>query len=143
VATAAGAPGVLGLGPALAVALVVGYAGELAIQVVRRRTSAEVERRRVELESGDPGTIGRIHGHGLARDAVRALVVTALGLLLAALVRRYLPLSLRATVLLATVAVGAAVAAAATGALRLSGKAQGRAWLAAGMLAGMAWVALQ
>lgn len=142
-ATAAGAPGVLGLGPAIAVALVVAYLGEYAIQVVRRRTSAEVQRLRAELDTGDLVSIRRVHLHGMARDAVRALVVTLFGLLLAGLVRRWLPLSLRGTVLVATVAVGVAVAVAANGALRLGGRSQARAWLAAGIVVGMVWVALQ
>ncbi len=142
-ATAAGAPGVLGLGPAIAVALVVGYLGELAIQLVRRRTSVDVQRLRAELDAGNLASIRRVHLRGMARDAARALVVTLFGLVLALLVRRWLPLSLRGAVLLATVAVGAAVAVAVSGALRLGGRGQARAWLAAGMLGGIAWVALQ
>ncbi len=142
-ATAAGAPGVLGLGPAIAVALVVGYLGQLAIQVVRRRTSADVQRRRAELDAGDLAAIRRVHWRGMARDAARALLVTLFGLVLAEIVRRWLPLSLRGAVLVATVAVGAAVAVAVTGALRLGGRGPARAWLAAGMVGGIAWVALR
>lgn len=143
VATAAGAPGLLGLGPAVAVALVVGYVGEVTVQLVRRRNSADVQRRRAELDAGDPAGIRRVQWRGIARDAARALAVTLAGLLLAAAVRRWLPLSLRGAVLVATVAVGAAVAAAVTGALRLGGRGRARAWLAAGILGGIAWVALR
>lgn len=143
VATAAGAPGVLGLGPAVVVALVVGYVGEVTVQLVRRANSADVQRRRAELDAGDPASIRRIQWRGMARDTARALAVTLIGLLLAAAVRRWLPLSLRGAVLVATVAVGAAVAVAVTGALRLGGRGPGRAWLAAGIVGGIAWVALQ
>jgi PTS system mannose-specific IIC component len=141
--TAAGAPGLLGLGPAIAVALVVGYVGEWTVQLVRRRNSVDVQRRRAELDAGDLGGIRRAQWRGVARDASRALAVTLFGLALAAVVRRWLPLTLRGSVLVATVAVGAAVAVAVTGALRLGGRGQARAWLAAGIVAGITWVALQ
>jgi PTS system mannose-specific IIC component len=143
VATAAGAPGVLGLGPAIAVALVVGYAGELTVQLVRRLNSTDVQRRRAELDAGDLAGIRRVQWRGMTRDATRALGVTLLGLALAAVARRWLPLTLRGSVLVATVAVGAAVAAAVTGALRLSGAGRARAWLAAGIVGGIVWVALR
>ncbi len=138
-ATAAGVPGVLGLGPAIAVALVVGYLGEQAIQLVRRGNSADVRRNRAGLDAGDTGCLCRVHWRGMLRDAARALVVTLVGLALAAAARR-LPLALRGTVLVGTVAVGAALAVAVTGALRLGGRGTARAWLAAGLVAGAAWV---
>ncbi|MBI2073981.1 MAG: PTS sugar transporter subunit IIC [Gemmatimonadetes bacterium] len=140
VATAAGVPGVLGLGPAIAVALVVGYLGEQAVQVVRRGNSADARRNRVGLDAGDVACLRRVHLRGLLRDAARALLMTLLGLALAWVARRWLPLSLRGTVLVGTVAVGAALAVAATGALRLGGRGAARAWLAAGLVAGAAWV---
>jgi len=139
-ATAAGVPGVLGLGPAIFVALAVGYLGEHGVQVVRRANSSDVRRNRAGLDAGDSGCIRRVHLRGMLRDAGRAVVLTLLGLALAAVVRRWLPLSLRGAVLVGTVAVGAALAVAATGALRLSGRGTARAWLAAGVLAGAAWV---
>jgi mannose/fructose/N-acetylgalactosamine-specific phosphotransferase system component IIC len=142
-ATAAGAPGLLGLGPAVAVALLVGYVGEVSVQAVRRLNSIDVQRRRAELDAGDLAGIRRVQWRGMARDTVRALAVTLVGLLLAAAVRRWLPLTLRGAVLAATVTVGTAVAVAATGALRLSGRGPARAWLAAGIVGGIVWVALQ
>jgi mannose/fructose/N-acetylgalactosamine-specific phosphotransferase system component IIC len=143
VATAAGAPGLLGLGPALAVALVVGYVGEVTVQFVRRMNSIDVQRRRAELDAGDLAGIRRVQWRGMARDTVRGAAVTLLGLLLAAAVRRWLPLTLRGAVLVATVAVGAAMAVAVSGALRLGGRGPGRVWLAAGIVGGVLWVALQ
>jgi len=142
-ATAAGAPGLLGLGPAIAVALVVGYVGEVTVQMVRRMNSTDVQRRRAELDAGDPAGIRRVQWRGIARDTIRALAVTLAGLALAVAVRRWLPLSLRGAVLVATVAVGAAVAVAVTGALRLGGRGPARAWLVAGIVGGIVWVALQ
>ncbi len=139
-ATAVGAPGVLGLGPAVAVGLLVAYAGEFSLQVVRRLNSADAQRNREGLDAGVVPIIRRVHGRGLLRDAVRVLLVTAMGLLLAAAVRRWLPLDIRGAILVATVALGAALAVGATGALRLAGRRSGRAWLAAGFLAGAVWL---
>lgn len=141
-ATAAGVPGVLGLGPAVAVALVVGYLGEHAMQLVRRGNSADVRRNRAGLDAGDTACLRDVHWRGIVRDTVRALTVTLVGLALAAAARR-LPLTLRGTVLVGTVAVGAALAVAATGALRLGGRGTARAWLAAGLVAGAAWVVVR
>jgi len=138
--TAAGVPGVLGLGPAIAVALVVGYLGEQTVQMVRRANSVDVRRNRTGLDAGDVACLRRVHLRGMLRDAARALVVTVFGLALAAVARRWLPLSLRGAVLVGTVAVGAALAVAATGALRLGGRGPGRGWLVAGLVAGAVWV---
>jgi mannose/fructose/N-acetylgalactosamine-specific phosphotransferase system component IIC len=142
-ATAAGVPGVLGLGPAIAVALVVGYLGERTVQLVRRGNSEDARRNRIGLDAGDPACLGRVHGRGMLRDGIRALLVTLFGLALAAVVRRWLPLDLRGAVLVGTVAVGAAFAVAAAGALRLAGRGAARGWLAAGLVAGAAWVLAQ
>jgi PTS system mannose-specific IIC component len=142
-ATAVGAPGVLGLGPAVAVGLLVAYAGEVSLQVVRHFNSDDARRNREGLDRGDVRSIRRVHARGLLRDGVRVLLVTAAGLALAAAVRRWLPLDLPGAVLVATVAVGAALAVGATGALRLAGRGSGRAWLAAGFLTGAVWLVAQ
>ena len=139
-ATAAGVPGVLGLGPAIAVALVVGYLGERTVQIVRRGNSADVRRNRLGLDVGDVACLRQVHLRGMLRDTTRALLMTMFGLALAEVVRRWLPLSLRGAVLVGTVAVGVALAVAAAGALRLGGHGAARAWLAAGLVAGAALV---
>ena len=89
---AAGAPRILALGPAVAVGLVVAYAGEWAIQWVRWRNSRDVRRSRAGLDAGDPRAIRGVQLRGILRDGLRALGVTLLGLGLALLVRRWLPL---------------------------------------------------
>ena len=142
-ATAAGAPGVLGLGPGVAVGLVVAYAGEWAMQGVRWLNSRDVQRSRAGLDAGDLASIRGVHVRGILRDAVRALGVTLLGLALALAVRRWLPLDVRGVVLVGTVAVGAALAVATVGALRLGGRGQAGAWLAAGLVIGGLWVLLR
>lgn len=139
-ATAAGTPGILGLGVGVAVGLLVAWAGEGSIAVVRRRTSAHVRARRAALEAGDPGTIRRVHLAGLGRDAVRALLLGAAGLALAAAVRRWLILPLDATILAAMAVVGTGLGVAAAGALRLAGRTRGLGWFAVGIVGGVAWV---
>jgi hypothetical protein len=46
-------------------------------------------------------------------------------------------------VLVGTVAVGAALAVAGTGAMRLGGRGAARVWLAAGLVVGAAWAVVQ
>jgi PTS system mannose-specific IIC component len=139
-ATAAGAPGVLALGLAVTVGLIVAYVGEGSIRVTRRRTSLDVEAHRDWLNAGDPRAVRRVHLMGIARDAVRSLLVGGFGLLLAFLVRRWAVVSLEGAVLLGIVVVGVGLAAAAAGALRLAGRMRGVGWFALGLAAGAAWV---
>jgi mannose/fructose/N-acetylgalactosamine-specific phosphotransferase system component IIC len=139
-ATAAGAPGILGLGPGVAVGLVVAYAGEWAIQTMRKLNSRDVQRLRGGLDAGDIAVIRHVHLRGILRDTVRALGVTSLGLAFAIVTRRWLPLGVRGVVLVSTVSVGAALAVAIAGALRLGGRGKGSAWLAAGLVIGGLWV---
>src|SRR3990172_5259143 len=99
-----------------------GRLGEQGVEVVRRPNWWVVRRNGAGLDAGDSGCIRRVHLPGMLRDAGRAVVLTLLGLALAAVVRRWLPLSLRGAVLVGTVAVGAALAVGATGAPRVGGR---------------------
>lgn len=141
--TVAGAPGMLALGPAVGVGLIVAYAGEWAIQWTRWRNTRDVQRCRAALDGGDPRSLRGVQLRGILRDAVRALGVTLLGLALAVLARRWLPLDVRGVVLVGTVAVGVALAVATVGALRLVGRGSGGAWLVAGLVIGGLWVVLR
>lgn len=142
-ATAAGAPSVLGLGPAVAVGLAVAYVGEWAMQGTRWLNSRDVQRCRAGLDAGELASIRGVQWRGILRDTARALGVTVLGLALALIVRRWLPLGVRGVVLTGTVAVGAALAVAMVGALRLGGRGKASAWLAAGLVIGGLWVVLR
>ena len=139
VTTAHAATGVLGLGLGALVGLMTGLLGGLGINVLRRVNSRIVHAAALTLESGDPRALVRLHLGGLLRDALRAALVTAVGLVLASLARPLLGsvLSLRGALLLAVAAVAAGLAAGAAGTVRLVGRGQTLAWFAAGLGAGI------
>jgi mannose/fructose/N-acetylgalactosamine-specific phosphotransferase system component IIC len=143
VATAHASSGVLGLGLGALVGLVTGLVGGLAIHVLRRVNSRVVHNAAAALESGDPRALLRVHAGGLLRDAVRAALVTAIGLVFAWLARPLLggALSERGALLLAIATVGAAIAAGAAGTLRLVGRGPNLVWFAAGLGGGLLMVA--
>jgi len=139
VATAHASAGVLGLGLGALVGLVTGLTGGLTINLLRRINSRIVHAAAAQLESGDPGALVRVHVGGLLRDAVRAALVTMVGLVLAWLARPLLAnaLTVRGAVILAVAAVATALAAGAAGTLRLVGRGPNLAWFAAGLGGGL------
>jgi mannose/fructose/N-acetylgalactosamine-specific phosphotransferase system component IIC len=144
VATAAGAPGMLGIGVGVAVGLVVAYLGEIAIQLVRQQTAMDVKRRREAIDSGDVHTITRAHLRGIRRDAQRALGLAGLGLLIATVVRAAPPVTVRGAVLLSTVAMGVGLGTTVLSGVRIARHARGGwVWLAAGLVVGTAWVVVR
>jgi mannose/fructose/N-acetylgalactosamine-specific phosphotransferase system component IIC len=143
-ATAGGAPGVFGIGTGVAVGLLIAYLGEIAIQLVRQRTAVDVARHREVIDSGDIRVIYRLHLRGIVRDAARAIALTGLGLLLAAGVRIAMPLDVRGTVLLSAVAMGVGLGTTLVSGTKIARDARGGlVWLAAGLLAGVAWVVVR
>jgi mannose/fructose/N-acetylgalactosamine-specific phosphotransferase system component IIC len=143
VATAHASTGILGLGLGSLVGIVTGLIGGVTIHLLRRVNSRIIHEAAPALESGDPDALVRLHLGAMARDALRALVVTAVGLVLAWLARPLLAggLSLRDATLLTVAAVGAALAAGVAGTLRLVGRGRVLAWFAAGLGGGIAAVA--
>ncbi len=139
VATAHASAGVLGLGLGALVGLVTGLLGGVTINVLRRVNSRVVHAAASELEAGDPNALVRVHVGGLLRDALRAAVVTVVGLVLAWLARPLLGgvLTVRGAVLLAVAVVATALAAGAAGTLRLVGRGPTLAWFAAGLGGGI------
>ena len=139
VATAHASSGVLGLGLGALVGLVTGLIGGLTINLLRRVNSRVVHAAAAQLESGDPGALVRVHVGGLLRDALRAALVTIVGLVLAWLARPLLgnAITVRGAVLLAVAAVATALAAGAAGTLRLVGRGPNLAWFAAGLGGGL------
>ena len=144
VSAAHAAAGTLGLGLGAFVGLITGMVGGLSLDVVRRLNSQAVHRAGAALEAGDPRVLERLHAASILRDAVRAAVVTAIGLGLAQLARDYLTggLPLRGVALLSVATVGAALAAGTAGTLRLVGRGPGLRWFAAGVVGGtlIAWL---
>ena len=143
-ATAGGAPGVFGIGIGVAVGLLIAYLGEVAIQLVRQRTAADVVSCRKVIDSGDFRVIYRLHLRGILRDAARAIALTGLGLLLAAAVRIAMPVGVRGAVLLGAVAMGVGLGTTLVSGTRIAQDGRrGLVWLAAGLLAGVAWVVVR
>lgn len=140
VATAHASAGVLGLGLGALVGVVTALVGGVSIQMLRRVNSTVVHAAAATLESGDPRALVRLHVAALLRDALRAAVVTAIGLLLAWLARPLLAgvLSLRDATLLGVAACAAALAAGTAGTLRLVGRGPNLAWFATGLGGGIA-----
>jgi mannose/fructose/N-acetylgalactosamine-specific phosphotransferase system component IIC len=141
VATAAGAPGLLGLGLGVTVGLLVAFLGERAIQLVRERTTVDVRRHLKSIDAGDRATIHRLHRRGLVRDGVRGLALTALGLGLAGGAGLVPAPPVRSALLLTAVAIGIGLGTAGVSVLRVAGdRRAGFPWLAVGLAAGVAWV---
>lgn len=146
VATAHAAAGALGVGLGVAVGLVTGLLGGISVHwALRPLNTRAVRRASARLEAGDPRAVVGVHVACLGRDALRATLVTAVGLVLAALVRTYLvgTLTPRGAMVVAAAATGATVAAGTNGTLRLVGRRTNLAWLAAGLVAGAVGVWLR
>ena len=140
VATAHASAGVLGLGLGALVGFVTGLFGGVTINLLRRVNSRIIHAAAAQLETGDPSVLVRVHVGGILRDALRAALVTVVGLTLAWLARPLLgsALTVRGAMLLAVAAVAAALAAGAAGTLRLVGRGPNLAWFAAGLGGGIA-----
>lgn len=138
------APGTLGIGVGAIVGLVTALLGGISMHLWRRMNARSVHAAQVELEVGDPRTLVRLHVLGIARDGVRAAVVTAAGLVLAQLARALLAgqLTVRGVTLLGVAAVAAAIAAGTAGTLRVVGRGATLRWFGAGVIGGtmLAWL---
>src|SRR3989449_511718 len=144
VSAAHAAAGTLGLGLGALVGLITGMVGGLSLHGLRQLNTRAVRRAAAALEAGDPRVLERVHAAGILRDAVRAAVVTALGLVLAQVARAYLAGALppHGVALLNVAAGGAGLAAGPAGPRRLVGRGPGLRWFAAGVVGGtvVAWL---
>ena len=145
VSAAHAAAGTLGLGLGALVGLISGMDGGMSLHAVRRLNARAVRRATPALEAGDAHVLVRLHTAAIVRDAVRAALVTALGLGLALLARTYLAgtISVRGVLLLDVAAVGGALAAGTAGTLRLVGRGPDLRWFVAGVVSGAAVVWLR
>jgi mannose/fructose/N-acetylgalactosamine-specific phosphotransferase system component IIC len=138
----AGLPWQLGMGLSVALGLVLALLGGWTLQVVRRSNARAIQRRAAALAAGESSAIRRLQYGGLLRDAGRGLLLTLLGVVLALAVRERVRLDEQTQLALTLVAIGSALAAAANGAFRSSGRSTRFKWLAAGAGAGVLLAAL-
>jgi mannose/fructose/N-acetylgalactosamine-specific phosphotransferase system component IIC len=134
-ALAAGAPWELTLGLAGTIALIGAVLGGWSLQYVRRRNAAAIQRSSAALAAGESRAIRRLQYGGLARDAIRSLLLTAFALGGAA-AAALIPLERATAVALTVVVVGIGLAAALGGAVRSAGPGRRRAWLVGGLVVG-------
>jgi PTS system mannose-specific IIC component len=135
-ALAAGAPWELSLGLAGTLALIGAVLGGWSLQWLRRRNAVAIQRAAAALAAGESRAIRRLQYSGIARDALRSALLTTVtlgGAALAALI----PLDRATAVALTVVVVGVGLAAALGGAVRSAGRGRRRAWLVAGLAAGV------
>jgi len=126
----------------MVVALVAAWLGGLGLMLVRRLNAAQLRRREAAVESGDQRALAALQLGGIARDLVRAALLTGVTLGVGERVARHVALGWRAPRPLADVAVvGTALGVALWSAYRLYGQGTPRRWLAAGTVAGVAMVA--
>ena len=132
VALGAGVPWELRLGLSVALGLVLAVVGGWSLQIVRRWNARSIQRRTAALAAGESNAIRRLQYGALLRDACRGFALTLGGLLLASVVRGAVRLDSRTELAFTLVAIGSALAAAANGAFRSSGRTAQLKWLVAG-----------
>ncbi len=126
----------------MVVALLAAWFGGLTMHLVRRMNGAQLRRRQAALEAGDPGALLALQLGGVARDVVRAGLLTAATFLIGGRVAEQVAAGWRAPRAVADIAVvGSAVGVAAWSAYRLFGRGPARRWLEVGAAAGILVVA--
>jgi len=141
VVAAGGGSAMLGLGTV--VGLAVAQFGEWTVVVLRRVNTRRVQRHTAGLDAGDLHVVQRVQLGGIARDALRALLLTLGGVGVGLAVRRWPPVEGRAALLLLAVLVGIGLATALMNGKRLAPGRTGIAWVALGLTGGIAWLALR
>jgi hypothetical protein len=137
VALGLGAPWELGLGISAGLGLLLAVLGGWSLQIVRRWNARAIQRRAAALAAGESSAIRRLQYLGVLRDALRGLLLTLVGLVLAATITQSVRLDRQTAVAFTLVAIGSALAAAANGAFRSSGRGVRLKWLLAGVVGGV------
>jgi PTS system mannose-specific IIC component len=127
----------LSLGLSAALGLVLAVLGGWSLQVVRRWNSRAIQQRAAALAAGESTAIRRLQYGGLLRDTLRGFLLTLLGVVLALAIREKVRPDEQTQLALTLVAIGSALAAAANGAFRSSGRGARLKWLVAGAVAGV------
>jgi len=134
---AAFAPDQLAVGMAGLVGLPMASLGGWTLQKLRRRNAVSVHRRLERVAAGDARAIWELQRNGMLRDALRSVVLAAVGLVFALLVSR-LPWGDRPhSVLLSWAVLAGGITGALGGALRSAGRGARRRWLAVGLAMGI------
>jgi mannose/fructose/N-acetylgalactosamine-specific phosphotransferase system component IIC len=141
VAAAGGGMDMLGVGAV--VGLLVAYAGEGSITILRRRNTRRVRAVAESLDAGDFRMIQRVQLGGIMWDAARALLLTGAGLGLGLAAQRWPPVAPRAGILLTAVLVGIGLGSAVLNGKRLAQGRAGTVWLGLGVAGGAAWLLLR
>jgi mannose/fructose/N-acetylgalactosamine-specific phosphotransferase system component IIC len=142
VALGVGTPWELGLGISAALGLVFAMLGGWSLQVVRRSNARAIQRRAAALAAGESSAIRRLQYGGLMRDALRGFILTLAGLVVASTITESVRLDRQTAVALTLVAIGSALAAVTSAAVRGSGRGNRLKWLIAGVATGILIAAL-
>jgi mannose/fructose/N-acetylgalactosamine-specific phosphotransferase system component IIC len=137
VALGIGAPWELSLGVSAGLGLLLAVLGGWSLQVVRRWNARAIQRRAAALAAGESSAIRRLQYLGILRDALRGFALTMVGLVLVAAITQSVRLDRQTAVAFTLVAIGSALAAAASGAFRSSGRGPRLKWLLAGVGVGI------
>ncbi len=142
-AVAVGTPGVLGVGVGVGLGLAVAIAGETAIQTVRHLNSEDVRRHLSEIDAGNSAVIRAVHRRGLVREAAKAAVLSAGGLLGAFLLGSIGVVSVKGAVVAVIAVVGIGLANAVVAGIRLASASRSSlGWFGAGLAGGALLVML-
>ena len=130
-------PTELAVGMAGLVGLPMASLGGWTLQRLRRRNAVSVQRRLERVAAGDARAIWELQRNGMLRDALRSVVLAAIGLTVAILVSR-VPWAGRAhAALLSWAVLAGGITGALGGALRSAGHGARRRWLAVGLAIGI------
>jgi mannose/fructose/N-acetylgalactosamine-specific phosphotransferase system component IIC len=142
-ALAAGAPWELGLGISAGLGLLLAVLGGWSLTMVRRANARAIQRHAAALAAGESSAIRRLQYGGLVRDAARGAALTVLGLVLAWSIAEFVHIDRRTAVGLSLVAIGSALSAIVSGAVRSAGRATRLKWMLAGIAMGILLVVLR
>ncbi|HET7791600.1 MAG TPA: PTS sugar transporter subunit IIC [Gemmatimonadales bacterium] len=134
-----------GIGLGAVVGFLTAMLGGVSLHELRKLNARRVRLAAPRLEAGDARVLVRVHAAAIGRDAIRAALVTAIGLGLAWVARELLGIVIagHGVTLLALAATAVAIATGVAGTLRLAGPGAGLRWFTAGVVGGTLVAALR
>lgn len=139
---ASGGKGLGVLGVATGIGLAMAVVGGWSLLWIRHANTRAVQRQAAALAAGDRSAIRGLQREGLLRDIARSAILTLLAIALAVAAARFTFPGDGRFELVGIAAIGAALAAVSTGAVRSAGRGLRLALLSAGALLGLLWVVL-